>query len=304
VGCQPAASRIASAPAASAEHPGLGLGGCSPPGRWHPRPEQHRPGRRRAHRCRARPLHGDRGGRGVNHPRAAQDQHRADGSRRGGGRQGAAVGASWRQARRSQPTEQRFPPVERPTVNTAARARRATTKERRTTGGEEDIMLVEHAHQPGRFDPRPLPGLRPRDRPAGPRLEGATRGAGPQGGPARHGRSSPVTSTSAATQHLRDLARLRRVRDRLDRDYARPLDLQALARGAHLAAGHLQQSLHRAGRDAAQRLSGPGGGRDGGSAVVGGETGDQTGQESRSTGHRAAPRLAAMRGPSPKGGKV
>ena len=53
----------------SAEHLGLGLGGCSPPGRWHPRAEHHRPGRRRAHRCRARPLHGDRGGRGVHHPK-------------------------------------------------------------------------------------------------------------------------------------------------------------------------------------------------------------------------------------------
>jgi AraC-like DNA-binding protein len=42
-----------------------------------------------------------------------------------------------------------------------------------------------------------------------------------------------VTSSSAATQRLRDLARLRRVRDRIDREYAQPLDLQALARGAH-----------------------------------------------------------------------
>jgi hypothetical protein len=30
-----------------------------------------------------------------------------------------------------------------------------------------------------------------------------------------------VTSRPAAAQHLRDLARLRRVRDRIDRDYAR-----------------------------------------------------------------------------------
>jgi AraC-like DNA-binding protein len=47
----------------------------------------------------------------------------------------------------------------------------------------------------------------------------------------------PVTSRPAATQHLRDLAWLRRVRDRLDRDYAQPLDIEALARGAHLSAG-------------------------------------------------------------------
>jgi hypothetical protein len=33
-----------------------------------------------------------------------------------------------------------------------------------------------------------------------------------------------VTSRPAAAQHLRDLARLRRVRDRIDREYAQPLD--------------------------------------------------------------------------------
>jgi AraC-like DNA-binding protein len=54
---------------------------------------------------------------------------------------------------------------------------------------------------------------------------------------------SQVTSRSAATQRLRDLARLRRVRDRIDRDYAQPLDLQALARGAHLSAGHLSRQF-------------------------------------------------------------
>ena len=44
--------------------------------------------------------------------------------RRGGGRQGAAVGATLGQERRSPPTEQRFRSVERPTVNTAASARK------------------------------------------------------------------------------------------------------------------------------------------------------------------------------------
>jgi AraC-like DNA-binding protein len=47
-------------------------------------------------------------------------------------------------------------------------------------------------------------------------------------------------------QHLRDMARLRRVRDRIDREYAQPLDLQALARGAHLSAGHLSRQFRRA----------------------------------------------------------
>ena len=52
-----------------------------------------------------------------------------------------------------------------------------------------------------------------------------------------------MTSTSAAAQHLRDLARLRRVRDRIDREYAQPLDVEALARGAHMWAGHLSRQF-------------------------------------------------------------
>ena len=54
---------------------------------------------------------------------------------------------------------------------------------------------------------------------------------------------SKATSTPAAAQHLRDLARLRRVRDRIDRDYAQPLDVEALARGAHMSAGHLSREF-------------------------------------------------------------
>jgi len=52
-----------------------------------------------------------------------------------------------------------------------------------------------------------------------------------------------MASTSAAAQHLRDLARLRRVRDRIDREYAQPLDVEALARGAHISAGHLSREF-------------------------------------------------------------
>jgi AraC-like DNA-binding protein len=55
-----------------------------------------------------------------------------------------------------------------------------------------------------------------------------------------------VTSTPAGAQHLRDLARLRRVRDRIDREYAQPLDVEALARGAHMSAGHLSREFKRA----------------------------------------------------------
>ena len=52
-----------------------------------------------------------------------------------------------------------------------------------------------------------------------------------------------MTSGPAAAQHLRDLARLRRVRDRIDREYAQPLDVEALARGAHMSAGHLSREF-------------------------------------------------------------
>ncbi|HWT93023.1 MAG TPA: helix-turn-helix transcriptional regulator [Solirubrobacteraceae bacterium] len=45
---------------------------------------------------------------------------------------------------------------------------------------------------------------------------------------------------------LDDLARLRRVRDRIDREYAQPLDVEALARGAHMSAGHLSRQFKAA----------------------------------------------------------
>ncbi|MFE4663488.1 helix-turn-helix transcriptional regulator [Streptomyces sp. NPDC056716] len=55
-----------------------------------------------------------------------------------------------------------------------------------------------------------------------------------------------MSSRSAPDQSLRDLARLRRVKDRIDREYAQPLDVEALARGAHLSAGHLSRAFRRA----------------------------------------------------------
>ena len=50
----------------------------------------------------------------------------------------------------------------------------------------------------------------------------------------------------AEVQHLRDLARLRRVRDRIDREYAQPLDVEALARDAYMSAGHLSREFRLA----------------------------------------------------------
>jgi AraC-like DNA-binding protein len=57
---------------------------------------------------------------------------------------------------------------------------------------------------------------------------------------------APVTSRPAAPQHLSDLVWLRRVRDRIDREYAQPLDVEALARGAHMSAGHLSRQFRLA----------------------------------------------------------
>jgi AraC-like DNA-binding protein len=151
------------------------------------------------------------------------------------------------------------------------------------------------------------------------------------------GRGSPA---GRAARRLEDLARLRRVRDRIDREYARPLGVEELARGAHISAGHLsrefrraygepphaylmtrrieramallrrgdlvvteavlrggllvarhlQRPLRGAGGRAAERLPAPGGARDCGDASVRGQTGDQTGQGSRSEG--TGPQLA------------
>ncbi|RIV39726.1 helix-turn-helix transcriptional regulator [Micromonospora radicis] len=55
-----------------------------------------------------------------------------------------------------------------------------------------------------------------------------------------------MTSRAAAEEQLRDLARLRRVRDRIDREYAQPLDVEALARGVNMSAGHLSRQFRLA----------------------------------------------------------
>ena len=52
--------------------------------------------------------------------------------------------------------------------------------------------------------------------------------------------------TRTRTWQLRrdvDLKLLRRVRDRMDREYAQPLDVEALARGVNMSAGHLSSRL-------------------------------------------------------------
>ena len=55
-----------------------------------------------------------------------------------------------------------------------------------------------------------------------------------------------MTTSSADEQRLRDLRLLRRVKDRIDRDYAQPLDVEALAHGVHMSAGHLSREFKKA----------------------------------------------------------
>ena len=55
-----------------------------------------------------------------------------------------------------------------------------------------------------------------------------------------------MTSAPASDPRLNDLVRLRRVRDRIDREYAQPLDVEALARDAHMSAGHLSRRFKQA----------------------------------------------------------
>ncbi|MEU0100517.1 helix-turn-helix transcriptional regulator [Streptomyces sp. NPDC006267] len=45
---------------------------------------------------------------------------------------------------------------------------------------------------------------------------------------------------------LEDLARLRRARDRMDREYAEPLDVPSLARSALMSPGHFSRSFRAA----------------------------------------------------------
>lgn len=58
--------------------------------------------------------------------------------------------------------------------------------------------------------------------------------------------TSSEPAPTARDQRLRDLAALRRVRDRMDREFDQPLDVDRLARDAHMSAGHLSRSFRAA----------------------------------------------------------
>ncbi len=55
-----------------------------------------------------------------------------------------------------------------------------------------------------------------------------------------------MTGQQETRPSLEDLVWLRRVRDRIDREYDQPLDVEALARGVHMSAGHLSRRFKQA----------------------------------------------------------
>jgi transcriptional regulator GlxA family with amidase domain len=65
----------------------------------------------------------------------------------------------------------------------------------------------------------------------------------PAGYAVAYGTIARVKLEAAAERHLEELAALRRVRDRMDREYAEPLNVEALARGANMSAGHLSRQF-------------------------------------------------------------
>lgn len=55
-----------------------------------------------------------------------------------------------------------------------------------------------------------------------------------------------IRKIDAASMEIRDLVRLRRAKDRMDRDFEQPLDVPALARSAAMSAGHFSRSFKAA----------------------------------------------------------
>lgn len=52
-----------------------------------------------------------------------------------------------------------------------------------------------------------------------------------------------MLKSSVNDERLRELVSMRHVRDRIDRDYAYPLNVEALARGVYMSAGHLSRQF-------------------------------------------------------------
>lgn len=55
-----------------------------------------------------------------------------------------------------------------------------------------------------------------------------------------------MTGAPVTQQYLRDLVHLRRARDRMDRDYAQPLDVATMARAALMSTAHFSRQFRAA----------------------------------------------------------
>jgi len=52
-------------------------------------------------------------------------------------------------------------------------------------------------------------------------------------------------ASKAEGHKLQNIVLIRRIRDRIDREYAQPLNLEELARDAHISSGHLSREFRR-----------------------------------------------------------
>jgi methylphosphotriester-DNA--protein-cysteine methyltransferase len=54
-----------------------------------------------------------------------------------------------------------------------------------------------------------------------------------------------TTTDDRGAWERQNIVAIRRVKDRMDREYASPLNIEQLARGAHMSAGHLSREFRR-----------------------------------------------------------
>ena len=72
------------------------------------------------------------------------------------------------------------------------------------------------------------------------------RGVGPVGPPPARGTARPRYARIVTSEELENLARLRRARDLMDREYSRPLDVAAIARTALMSTAHFARQFRAA----------------------------------------------------------
>src|SRR4029453_14741195 len=140
------------------------------------------------------------------------------------------------------PTGRRPPPLRRQALGPPARVLRPR---------EGHLLLdqeLPHRHRVrrSRRPQPPLRVLRPHPYPAGVGQGVLAQVRGPGHRPGHLGFQPWTWGKGDGRVTLEDLVRLRRARDRMDRDYAGPLDVPALARVALMSPGHFSRSFRAA----------------------------------------------------------